>query len=95
MIWFGYSGLPKSLARSGWYLYVSPSLFFRDYAVRTVLSRWEFVTTLDYEWRVFRGQLPRRWTIYVRDDRLLNLGFRPQGSLGLIYLFNRSTPSHA
>ena len=29
MIWFGYSGLPKSLARSGWYLYVSPSLFFR------------------------------------------------------------------
>ncbi|KAH9988669.1 hypothetical protein BJV77DRAFT_964279 [Russula vinacea] len=26
---------------------------------------WEFITTLDYEWRVFRGRLPYRWTIWV------------------------------
>ncbi|KAF8492442.1 hypothetical protein F5888DRAFT_916436 [Russula emetica] len=26
---------------------------------------WEFFTTLDYEWRVFRGRLPRRYTIWI------------------------------
>ncbi|KAH9985019.1 hypothetical protein BJV77DRAFT_140345 [Russula vinacea] len=26
---------------------------------------WEFVTTLDYEWRVVRGRLPYRWSIWV------------------------------
>jgi len=26
---------------------------------------WEFVTTLDYEWRVFRGRLPYRWTMWI------------------------------
>ncbi|KAH9993367.1 hypothetical protein BJV77DRAFT_998172, partial [Russula vinacea] len=29
---------------------------------------WEFVTTLDYEWRVIRGRLPYRWSIWVRND---------------------------
>ncbi|KAN0103995.1 hypothetical protein V8E52_011425 [Russula decolorans] len=26
---------------------------------------WEFIVTLDYEWRVIRGRLPYRWTIWV------------------------------
>ncbi|KAF8494728.1 hypothetical protein F5888DRAFT_1805461 [Russula emetica] len=26
---------------------------------------WEFIITLDYEWRVIRGRLPYRWTIWV------------------------------
>ncbi|KAH9985022.1 hypothetical protein BJV77DRAFT_1162232 [Russula vinacea] len=26
---------------------------------------WELVTTLDYEWRVIRGHLPYRWSIWV------------------------------
>jgi hypothetical protein len=28
---------------------------------------WEFVTTLDYEWSVFYGRRPYRWTIWVCD----------------------------
>jgi len=26
---------------------------------------WEFFTTLDYEWRVIRGHIPYRWTIWI------------------------------
>jgi len=26
---------------------------------------WEFLTTLDYEWDVFRGRRPYRWTIWI------------------------------
>ncbi|KAI0279380.1 hypothetical protein BGY98DRAFT_438463 [Russula aff. rugulosa BPL654] len=26
---------------------------------------WEYFTTLDYEWRVIRGRLPYRWTIWI------------------------------
>ncbi|KAI0281958.1 hypothetical protein BGY98DRAFT_931789 [Russula aff. rugulosa BPL654] len=29
------------------------------------LSSWEFITTLDYEWKVIRGHLPYRWTIWI------------------------------
>ncbi|KAF8473077.1 hypothetical protein DFH94DRAFT_855978 [Russula ochroleuca] len=29
------------------------------------LYLWEFFTTLDYEWRVIRGRLPYRWTIWI------------------------------
>jgi hypothetical protein len=32
-------------------------------------TRWEFVTTLDYEWCVVRGRLPYRWTMWVRSCR--------------------------
>jgi len=35
---------------------------------RLSASRWEFVTTLDYEWSVIRRRRPYRWTIGVRDD---------------------------
>ena len=34
---------------------------------------WEFFTTLDYDWKVIRGNLPHRWTIWVRIDRDLTL----------------------
>ncbi|KAF8473062.1 hypothetical protein DFH94DRAFT_695988 [Russula ochroleuca] len=29
------------------------------------LYLWEFLTTLDYEWRVFRGHLPYRWSMWI------------------------------
>jgi len=29
------------------------------------LYLWEFFTTLGYEWKVFRGELPYRWTIWI------------------------------
>ena len=28
-----------------------------------VISSWEFITTLEYEWSVIRGSRPYRWTI--------------------------------
>jgi len=28
-------------------------------------TRWEFCTTLDFEWRVIRGHQPYRWTFWV------------------------------
>ena len=34
------------------------------------LSRWEFFTTLDYEWSVIRGDRPYRWTIWVCSSLL-------------------------
>jgi len=30
------------------------------------MPSWEYVTTLEYEWKVFRGQIPYRRTIWVR-----------------------------
>jgi hypothetical protein len=35
-----------------------------------LISSWEFVTTLDYEWSVIRGHRPFRWTICVRINAL-------------------------
>jgi hypothetical protein len=32
------------------------------------LLSWEFLTTLDFEWSVIRGNRPYRWTIWVRVD---------------------------
>ncbi len=34
-------------------------------STRLLHTRWEFVTTLCYEWRVIRGRRPYRWTIWV------------------------------
>ena len=31
-----------------------------------LITSWEFVTTLDYEWSVIRRHRPFRWTIWVR-----------------------------
>src|SRR5579863_3789960 len=58
----------EALARRLWSLPVSFRLFTACIIPQPSLSRWEFVTTLDYEWRVFRGHLPYRWTIWVRTD---------------------------
>ncbi|KAI0267593.1 hypothetical protein BGY98DRAFT_1180712 [Russula aff. rugulosa BPL654] len=33
--------------------------------IRCFISSWEFFTTLDYEWSVFRRHRPFRWTIWI------------------------------
>jgi hypothetical protein len=43
-----------------------------------LISSWEFVTTLDYEWSVIRGHRPFRWTMWVRINTLFLLGFVAQ-----------------
>lgn len=48
----------------GLYLWVS-NLFPCNAAQLSTCS-WEFFTTLDYEWMVFRGHIRYRWTIWVR-----------------------------
>jgi hypothetical protein len=65
------SGAREALARRRWYIYVcfpallrlSPGLYVSRPS--PFASRWEFVTTLDYEWDVFRGRRPYRRTIWV------------------------------
>jgi hypothetical protein len=60
------------LARYRWSLHVSLHRFSAHYSTQSFLSSWEYFTTLDYEWRVIRGRLPYRWTIWVRA---LHFGF--------------------
>jgi hypothetical protein len=60
------------LARHEWSLHVSLHRFSAHYSTQSFLSSWEYFTTLDYEWRVIRGRLPYRWTIWVRA---LHFGF--------------------
>lgn len=36
-----------------------------DSELTSLHNRWEFFTTLDFEWRVIRGRVPYRWTIWV------------------------------
>jgi hypothetical protein len=60
------------------------------------LFRWEFFTTLDYEWSVIRGRRPYRWTIWVSGDGLffgvsLTLRTELSPSLGL-FLYADSHP---
>ena len=65
------SGTHEALARRRWCIYVcfpallclSPGLYVSRHS--PFASRWEFFTTLDYEWDVFRGRRPCRWTIWV------------------------------
>jgi hypothetical protein len=61
----------KALAHLGRYLLVSLSPSFCVLCNPIFLFSWEFFTTLDYEWRVIRGNLPHRWTIWVRNDKHL------------------------
>ena len=53
-------------AVNGIYMHVF-KLFYMYYD-STPNHRWEFFTTLDYEWKVIRGHSPYRWTIWVRAD---------------------------
>jgi len=39
--------------------------FMRLWHVLGGIYFWEFISTLDYEWKVFRGHLPYRWTIWI------------------------------
>jgi hypothetical protein len=74
------SGSHEALARLGRPLHVSmrtPTLTAYPIMInRPSASRWEFVTTLDYEWSVIRRRRSCRWTIVVRDDSHSFLGFR-------------------
>jgi hypothetical protein len=54
------------LACHEWSLHVGLHCFSARYSTQSFLSSWEYFTTLDYEWRVIRGRLPYRWTIWVR-----------------------------
>jgi hypothetical protein len=44
---------------------------------RHFASRWELVTTLDYEWDIIRGRRPYRWTIWVCDVSVLRHYYLP------------------
>jgi hypothetical protein len=73
-------GGPKVLARDEWPLDVSfdwplHCLLLMSMAPQNSIltSSWEFFTTLEYEWSVFRGRRPYRWTIWVCGHRHLTL----------------------
>jgi len=55
------------------------------------LLLWEFFTTLDYEWKVFRGHIPYRWTIWVYSiTRVAGL----VGAIICIFGMDITTPIH-
>jgi hypothetical protein len=65
------------------------------HAIQLHIYRWEFVTTLDYEWKVIRGRIPYRWTIWVRSGQRFALASSHMENFWLIPLsFDRSIPSH-
>lgn len=80
------------LACSEWYLSASLQPLFYLYYDSTLNPRWEFFTTLDYEWRVIRGRSPYRWTIWVRNDQRFPFAFFSRRSPGLICSIDRFTP---
>ena len=89
------SGSDENMACYGWNLLVclpNRPLDSHDISESTIpvlISSWELVTTLDYEWGVIRRQRPFRWTIYVRINAL------HARALDQCILFGRSTPLHA
>jgi hypothetical protein len=54
----------QSRARLRWYLLVSVSLTSLR-SPRLIRDRWEFITTLDFEWEVYTGRRPWRWSFIV------------------------------
>jgi hypothetical protein len=69
------SGSNETLACYGWTLLVCPpaarlSQQTNNNNNSVLISSWEFVTTLDYEWSVIRRHRPFRWTIWVRINSL-------------------------
>ena len=59
---------PAALAPSLYSLYLTTQRVNGE----LLRCRWEFVSTLKYEWDVLRGNRPYRWTIWVCS---LLLGF--------------------
>ena len=55
------------LAHLVWYLHVrmSPRVDLLTSPSSTLISSWEFVTTLNYELDIIRGRRPYPWTIWV------------------------------
>ena len=91
-----------NLACRGWTLLVSPSHRALDSHNipndndPVLISSWEFVTTLDYEWSVIRRQRPFGWTIWVSMNEPFLLGFVAQfWALDWSVPFGRSTPLRA
>ena len=75
------SGSVKNLACCGWTLLVC--LPHRAHKISyynnpVLISSWEFVTTLDYEWSVIQGHRPYRWTIWVCISALFLFHFVAQ-----------------
>ena len=62
----------EALAHRVWYLHVSlPALVTITYSCHFLNLSWEFVTTLDFEWSFIRRRQHYRWTIWVREDKVL------------------------
>ena len=61
----------------GLYMWVCPisTRFAQALFSLPFTSSWEFVTTLDYEWSVFRGRRQFLWTIWVCSRETFGLGF--------------------
>ena len=78
------SGTVETVACCGWTVLVSlPRQVLDPQNISNnnnpvLISSWEFLTTLDYEWSVIRGHRPFRWTIWVRINVLFPLGFVAQ-----------------
>ena len=104
------SGAPEALPHVGWSLYVS-LCYGAPYALNLrhgtqprlglmrLHTRWEFVITLYYEWRVIQGRQPYGWTIWVSDYRCF-VGHRYRYlpmlvSLGLTFSLSRYIPLRA
>jgi hypothetical protein len=72
-------GSVENLACCGWTLLVClPRRALDSHSISNnnnlvLISSWEFITTLDYEWSVIRGRRPYRWSIWVRSDALFVL----------------------
>ena len=45
----------------------SPLVTYNVNSSTQLSCSWEFLTTLDYEWKVIYGRIPYRWTIWVRE----------------------------
>ena len=77
-------GSDQNLACCSWTLLVClsrqalDSHNISDNDTPVLISSWEFVTTLDYEWSVIRRHRPFRWTIWVRINVLFLLSFVAQ-----------------
>ena len=65
------SGGREALAFRRWYICVRLPILRANLCLTTrpwhSASRWEFVTTLDYEWSVFQGNRPCGRSIWVRS----------------------------